>query len=212
MSFIGKIRSSFQALRRLLGREKDLMSLQAENMNRGFYLHENVNTHETIIGAYSYVARNSIIHSADIGRFCSIGPNVVVGFGEHPLDRVSTSPLFYEVDGPVPEKSFARENSFDGKKRVKIGNDCWIGAGVFVRNGVTIGDGAVIGAGSVVLGDVPAYSIVVGSPAKVIRFRFDEATIARLQELQWWNWEPEKLQQAQPFMNDTVLFLKHFAG
>ncbi len=76
-----------------------------------------------------------------------------------------------------------------------IGNDVWIGHGVFIKEGVTVGDGAVIAAGAVVVKDVPPYAIVGGSPAKIIKYRFDEKTISKLLELQWWNMDPEILQQ-----------------
>lgn len=68
-----------------------------------------------------------------------------------------------------------------------IGNDVWLGANSLVLKGVKIGDGAVIGAGAVVTKDVPPYAIVGGNPAKVIKMRFDDETIGKLMQLQWWN-------------------------
>ncbi|WP_140538245.1 DapH/DapD/GlmU-related protein [Mesorhizobium sp. B1-1-8] len=76
---------------------------------------------------------------------------------------------------------------------VTVGNDVWIGHGAIMLPGVAIGDGAVVGAGAVVTKDVPPYAIVVGSPAKVIRYRFSEDVVAKLLAIQWWQWDDEKV-------------------
>jgi virginiamycin A acetyltransferase len=74
-----------------------------------------------------------------------------------------------------------------------VGHDVWIGTGAVIMPGISIGDGAIIGAYSVVASDVPAYSIVAGNPARVVKLRFDEATIASLEEIAWWDWPVEKI-------------------
>ena len=79
------------------------------------------------------------------------------------------------------------------KGDIIIGNDVWFGFGSTVRNGVTIGDGAIIAAGAFVVKDVPPYSIVAGNPARVVKMRFDDISIARLQKIAWWNWPLEKI-------------------
>lgn len=71
----------------------------------------------------------------------------------------------------------------------------WIGYEAVILSGVTIGDGAIIGARAVVTRDIPPYTIAAGVPAKPIRRRFDVETIARLEELRWWDWEEEKIRQ-----------------
>ena len=71
----------------------------------------------------------------------------------------------------------------------------WIGYEAVILSGVTIGDGAIIGARAVVTRDIPPYTIAAGVPAKPIRRRFDVETIARLEELRWWDWEKEKIRQ-----------------
>ncbi|QHL89493.1 hypothetical protein GU926_17095 [Nibribacter ruber] len=78
------------------------------------------------------------------------------------------------------------------KGDIVIGNDVWIGAHSIVLSGVTIGNGAIIGANSVVTKDLPPYSIAVGTPAKVIKYRFEPEIIEKLQQIQWWNWDKDK--------------------
>ncbi len=84
-------------------------------------------------------------------------------------------------------------SAWDRKGDIIIGNDVWIGYEAVIMSGVTIGDGAIIGARSVVTKDIPTYTIVGGVPARQIRRRFSEETIAALLELKWWNWPREKI-------------------
>jgi acetyltransferase-like isoleucine patch superfamily enzyme len=153
---------------------------------------------DSSLGRFTYTGLNSLLNCTSVGRFCSIGPYIMCGIGEHPVSFPSTHPVFFSTLKQCGT-SFVEENLFDEVKPVLIGNDVWIGAKVFIRNGVTINDGAIIGAGAVVVKDVPAYSIVGGVPAKVIRFRFPENLIQGLQLIQWWNWTEEELKVAQPY-------------
>ena len=138
------------------------------------------------IGRHTYVA-NSKITSAEIGAFCSIGPEVKIGgLGNHPTMWISTHPVFYSTL-MQSGKTFATSDLFEELKHNKIGNDVWIGARALILDGVSIGDGAIIAAGAVVTKDVPPYAIVGGVPAKVIRYRFSEEVIAALIEWQWWS-------------------------
>ncbi|MDE6871395.1 MAG: CatB-related O-acetyltransferase [Bacteroidales bacterium] len=126
--------------------------------------------------------------NAVIGKFCSIGPEVLIGgLPSHPLNLKSTFPGFYQKDssfyGVEPEYEY-NEPEF---KQVTIGNDVWIGARAMILDGVCVGDGAVIGAGAVVTKDVPPYAIVGGVPAKIIKFRFAEPEILDMLKSQWWN-------------------------
>ncbi|MDK2946242.1 MAG: chloramphenicol O-acetyltransferase type [Geotoga sp.] len=142
-------------------------------------------------GKYSYCGYDCQIINADIGSFCSIANNVVIGMGEHPINWVSTSPVFYE------NRNFSKLKFSTHKrepvKRTKIGNDVWIGERVLIKQGVSVGDGAIIGMGSVVTKDVEPYTIVAGVPAKVIRKRFEDYIIEELEKIKWWDFDEEKL-------------------
>ena len=136
------------------------------------------------MGRYSYMGNKNVIVNTQIGAFCSIASYCCIGGGNHPVDRLSTSPLFYKGRN-IFGKNFSRI-PFNSSEPVNIGNDVWIGEKVFIKDGITIGDGAIIGAHSVVTHDVAPYAIVAGTPAKLIRYRFDKGTIDYLLQLKWW--------------------------
>ncbi len=129
-----------------------------------------------------------------IGKFCSIACGVKFLFtsGNHTMHSLSnyTFPIFFE-EWNLDVKDIT--SAWDNKGDIVIGNDVWIGYEAVIMSGVTIGDGAVIGTRAVVTKDVPPYTIVGGVPAKPIRKRFDEDTIARLEETCWWDWDKEKI-------------------
>jgi len=168
------------------------------------------------MGLYSYVGDNVVVIGVCVGRFSSISSNVHVLNGRHPMKEpfVSTSPVFYAKNTPVG-LSFVQEQVFDeyayiaGKEKyqVKIGNDCWIGYGVSIIGGITIGDGAVVLANATVTKDVPPYAIVGGVPAKIIGYRFDQTTIAKLLEIQWWNRDESWIKENACYFSNIVGFL-----
>ena len=126
-----------------------------------------------------------------IGKFCAIGAETrFIMSGDHKLDAISTYP--FPIFGKGWEEAF---NLFDlpVKGDIVVGNDVWFGYDSLVMNGVSIGNGAIIGAKAVVTRDVPPYSVVTGNPAKVVKMRFDDQSIERLQKIAWWNWEIEKI-------------------
>ena len=84
-------------------------------------------------------------------------------------------------------------DAWDNRGDTVIGNDVWIGYEAVIMAGVTIGDGAIIGARAVVTKDVPAYAIVGGIPAKLIRKRYSDNTIEALLKTQWWNWSKDRI-------------------
>lgn len=174
------------------------------------------------IGAYTYCRSGIIKHVKSIGRYCSLGPNVTLGEGEHPTGWLSTSlvsynPAMYAWYPPeledAPKRMRPRTVDTDQSMehgQVTIGNDVWIGTNAMIRRGVHIGDGAVIGAGAYVNRDVEPYSVVAGVPARVIRMRFDDATIEALMALRWWEFHAndmigvpfESPQDAIPMIED----------
>lgn len=160
----------------------------------------------TTFGKHSFCGYDCEIYNCRIGSYCSIANRVVIGGGQHPMNWVSTSPVFYEGRDSVKEK-FAEHQRGDVQTTV-IENDVWIGQNVLVRQGVTIGHGAVIGMGSVVTKDVQAYEIVAGCPARLIRMRFPDEIIEQLLEIKWWDFSDEKLRMYAPFFTDPSVFIK----
>ena len=148
------------------------------------------------LGSYSYIAKNSNITNCSIGKFCSIGPNFCCGLGIHPINGISTAPMFYSM-AQQNGMTLCSKAKVDEFEHTIIGNDVFIGANVIVLDGVRIGNGAVIGAGAVVVNDIPDYAVAVGVPARVVKYRFDKYTISRLQNLEWWNWSLDDLKKVE---------------
>lgn len=149
---------------------------------------------------YSYIGNACFMVNVQIGAFCSIADRCCVGGAMHPIERVSSSPVFHDGSN-ILRKNFQKFSSIPTPKTV-IENDVWIGMGCYIKSGVTIHSGAVIGMGSVITHDVPAYEIWAGNPAKLIRKRFDEETVKKLLELAWWDWDDEKLKQMGQYFDD----------
>jgi acetyltransferase-like isoleucine patch superfamily enzyme len=158
----------------------------------------------------TYTGMNCIIKNTIIGRFCDLSWNLSVGggnhhylrtmkFSEYHLNQVlnGSSPIIAKPDPPTV-----------------IGNDVWIGNGAIIFRGVNVGDGAVIGAGAIVTKDVEPFTIVVGTPARPLKKRFTDDIISELLELQWWNWDIEKIRRnrelllSEPLTMDILNKLK----
>ena len=167
-------------LKKILFRFKNILRYPLDKMkgndidftNR---LSSNVKISRTEIGKNCYIACNSVIVNTKIGNYCSIAPNVQIGGMEHSFWWYSTSTFLSDQ---------CKENN-----RAYIGNDVWIAGGAIIKQGVTIGDGSVVGALSFVNKDVPENSIVIGSPAKVIKQRFDPELFAKLKQTRFWEYD-----------------------
>ena len=145
------------------------------------------------IGRHSYTGMNSVLIDVTVGRFSCIGWNVSMGGANHEYSRVTMHSFLYSKNSSLRGEFDPAYDRF--KDKCTIGNDVWIGANAVVLRNVAIGDGAVIGAGSVVTKDIPAYSIAVGSPAKVVKSRFPETLANLLAESQWWNLPDEIIRE-----------------
>lgn len=159
------------------------------------------------IGDYSYLSGNAIVSDTTIGKFCSIGPNFFCGWGVHPTNGISTSPVFYSSKAKF---TFSQEDKVDEHPHITIGNDVFIGANVTVLEGVTIGDGAVIGAGTIVSKDIPPYAVAVGSPVQIKKYRFSDERIQALQRIAWWDFDEAKLQEVEKRFFDVDAFIEEF--
>lgn len=154
------------------------------------------------IGAFSYVNQGCEIYDTTIGRFCSIAADVLINPGNHPTHYLTTHPIGVDRTGFTANLDMFADRVASvamterdrhvrrGKSaRTTIGSDVWICARAIITQGVTVGHGAIIGAGAVVTRDVPAYAIVAGAPARVVRWRFDALTRHRLLKSRWWELE-----------------------
>ena len=141
------------------------------------------------IGMYTYggcfAVDFNIGGKVSLGRYCSIAGNVHYFGANHPINYISSSAFFYNKSLGLNVKDVKRET-------LVIGNDVWIGQNVIILSGChRVGNGAVIGAGAIVTHDVPPYSIVVGNPAKILRYRFSEKEQQALEKSEWWRLTPE---------------------
>ena len=178
-----KIRDSLTFIFNILFRKNIYSSNVDFRANIGTNTVVNINTsvdRNCIIGKYTYIGRYCSITKTKIGNYCSIADNVFIGQGEHDFSKPSTNVIFVENDYEDMTK-----------KPCIIENDVWIGSNANVLRGVTIGNGAVIGAGAIVTKDVPPFAIVVGAPARVLKFRFEDDKIKEIEKTKWWDYDKE---------------------
>lgn len=173
---------------------------------------EHTRMEDCLLDDYAYVQHYCDLMSADIGKFANIANMVRVNPGFHPMERPTLHhfayrPTMYGMDEHDDGDFFAWRR----RQRVMIGHDTWIGHGVVIMPGVRIGNGAVVGSNSVVTKDVPAYSIVGGVAAKVIRQRFPQAIAEALEATAWWDWDHDTLTERMPEFKDLRGFLAKYA-
>lgn len=148
---------------------------------------------QSCIGRSTYTGMNTVLMHATIGSFCSISWNVSVGGANHDYTRVAQHSFLYNnKDNLRPDNKEIPYDRFS--EPLNIGSDVWVAAGAVILRGVNIGDGAVIGANSVVTREVPPYAVVAGSPARIIKQRFEDKIVELLLELKWWEWDDSKIQ------------------
>lgn len=155
------------------------------------------------LGSYTYIGdRAEILNCDGIGRYVSISHDVKIGLENHKLDGIGTSPVFYSK-----QRGWVDKNYMERQVPVTVCDDVLISANAMIMSGVKIGTGAVVGAGAFVNKDVPPYAIVAGIPAKIIRYRFDEATIGRLLKSEWWKLNKSELLRYKDCFSDVNAFL-----
>jgi virginiamycin A acetyltransferase len=177
------------------------------------FLKNAVKSPQITVGDYTYYddpinpesfERNVLYHYGGdrliIGKFCAIATQVkfIMNGANHKLDGISTYP--FPIFGGEWSGMMETLMNLPSRGDTIIGNDVWLGYESIVMPGVNIGNGAIVAARSVVVKDVPAYTIVGGNPARVIKQRFSDEEIALLQEIQWWNWAIDKITRNLPLI------------
>ena len=200
------------------------MSAQIPNPNtihpvagydKEIYVKPTIKNPNIIVGDFTYIAdsefESHVTHHYDfigdkliIGKFCQIAAGVefVMNGANHQMNAVSTFP-FYTLEGWDMKPPAASDMPFKGD--TIIGNDVWIGQNATILPGVHIGDGAIVGANSVVARDVEPYSIVVGNPVKLIRYRFDGELTSLLLKFKWWDKPVEEINALIPLLTNGDL-------
>ena len=202
----------------MIGPDKNI-KFPLENYDRLCFLKNVVTNPNIIVGDYTYYDDFENVENFEknvkylfdfvgdkllIGKFCMIASDVkfIMNGANHLTDSLSTYP--FAIFGNGWERAMNGKN-YPKKGNINIGNDVWIGYNATIMAGVTIGDGAIIATNSTVIKDVEPYSIVGGNPAKEIKKRFSKEVITKLLELQWWNWDIEKISRNIQNLTDSEI-------
>ena len=169
---------------------KFFFSFRQNSFGKGAYVSSHVALRKSQIGAFSHIGPFCNFNCAVVGNYCSIAPGVFIGGEEHAFWNVSTSDRLTD-EGITEEKTI-------------IGHDVWIGAQCYIRQGVKIGNGVVVGSNSFVNKDIPDYAIVAGSPAKILRYRFDEDTINEINKSHYWELKPQEARKEISLINTRL--------
>lgn len=153
----------------------------------------------TKIGSYSVIEKNAVLHDVIIGSFCEMSWYCSAGGDNHNYLLPTVHQFYWQTSFGFETESetVGGRNFYDklNSEECTIGNDVWIGSGVTINRKVHVGNGAILASGCVVTHDVPDYAIVGGVPAKIIKYRFDNHTIARLLDIAWWNWPHDVIKE-----------------
>ncbi|MDR0194350.1 MAG: Vat family streptogramin A O-acetyltransferase [Myroides sp.] len=190
-----------------------------EHYDRLCFLKNIITNPNIIVGDYTYYDDFEDVHNFEknvkyhfdfigdkliIGKFCMIASGVtfIMNGANHKMDGITAYPFnIFGKDWKVVEPKLS---DLPYKGDTVVGNDVWIGTNVTIMPGVHIGDGAIIASNATVTRDVVPYSIVGGNPAKEIKKRFSEAKIKKLLEMQWWNWDIEKITNNLQYLTDKI--------
>ncbi len=167
---------------------------------RGTTLRRLLKTHHNVsVGLYTYgpvLQRGRMPRGTSIGRWCSVGRELMVRRRNHPIERVTQHPFFYNARLGMVERDTIQR---DEENPLTIGHDVWIGDRVTILGDChSVGNGAVLAAGAIVTRDVPPYAIVAGVPAKVMRYRFPPEVQAHLEMSRWWDLDVDTLATLKP--------------
>lgn len=161
------------------------------------------------LGFQSYSTSPFNRNSVEVGKFSCIAG----GFRPHKDDNhpwvgnrraVSNYPFHERLGLDYPKSGI-------GSGKVYIGNDCWIGEDVVMLSGTRVGDGAIVGAAAVVTKDVPPYSVFVGNPGRVVKYRFNKKQRDVLMRIKWWDWKEEDIMENIEYLSDINKFMERYA-
>ena len=163
--------------------------------DRGTYFDRNVN-----------IISWSDDYHIQLGKYNSIGRDCNFFLhANHRVDWITTSSQLWGPVTPQIADQHMKMGHPTCKGNIVIENDVWIGAKSTIMSGVKIGNGSVVGSSSVVTKDVPPYAIVVGNPARVVKYRFSELQIERLLKISWWDWTEDRIKtEAMTLWSDNI--------
>ncbi|MEG0076896.1 DapH/DapD/GlmU-related protein [Anaerorhabdus sp.] len=147
-----------------------------------------------VLGKFSYTGEYCILQNVIVKNYANIAAMVRIGATDHPIERPTLHHFTYrrKMFGLADEDDIEFFNERKARKTI-IGHDTWIGHGAIIKPGITLGNGCVVGSGAVVTKNVEPYAIVVGNPARILKYRFTTRQIEALEKIAWWNWPADKV-------------------